>query len=158
MTKLFRNDSPGALTREQAVALEKKRMKERVRQARELAAAGRGEDTEIAHVALGELVVPAALQSPEVLDVLRRAAESQNIPFDRLRVGSRENSINPNTGAVEFASQPYVYDGPPTEGVTVQGSLITDDPSTNSVIESLHPSMRYDAARFINAVKDQTGQ
>jgi hypothetical protein len=36
--KLFRNDSPEALTREQAVALEKKRMKERARQARELAA------------------------------------------------------------------------------------------------------------------------
>ena len=86
MTELFRNTSPGALTRQQAVALMKKRMKEPARQARELAAAGRGDDTEIAHVALGELVVPEALQSPEVLDVLRRAAASQNIPFDRLRV------------------------------------------------------------------------
>jgi len=139
-------------------------MKERARQARELAAAGRGEGTEIAHVAVGELVVPAALQSPEVLDVLRRAAASQNIPFDRLRVGSAGNSINPNTGVAEFASpgqlryelegitvtapssrgaqysspgggrsrnygragaegggvpQPYVYDAPPTEELTV---------------------------------------
>jgi hypothetical protein len=55
MTKLFRNDSPEALTREQAVPLEKKRMNERARQARELAAAGRGEDTEIAHVANNNL-------------------------------------------------------------------------------------------------------
>jgi len=105
MTKLFRNDSPEALTRHQAVALEKRRMKERARQARELAAQGRGEDTEIAHVALGELVIPAALQSPEVLNVLRRAAASQNIPFDRLRVGSRRNSINPTTGMAEFGSE-----------------------------------------------------
>ena len=52
MAGLFRNDSPGALTRQQAVAHMKKLMKERARQARELAAAGRGEDTEIAHVAL----------------------------------------------------------------------------------------------------------
>ena len=83
MTERFRNNSPGALTRQQPVALMKRRMKERARQTRELAAAGRGEDTEIAHVALGELVIPAALQSAEVVDVLRRAAASQNIPFDR---------------------------------------------------------------------------
>jgi penicillin-insensitive murein DD-endopeptidase len=103
MTKLFRNDSPGALTRHQAVELEKRRIKVRARQARELAAQGRGEDTEIAHVARGELVIPAMLQSPELLDVLRAAAAAQNIPFERLRVGSRQNSINPNTGAAEFA-------------------------------------------------------
>ncbi len=35
-------------------------------QARELAAEGRGEDTEIAHLARGEFVVPRALQTPEV--------------------------------------------------------------------------------------------
>ncbi len=110
MTELFRNNSPGALTRQQAVELEKKRMKERVRKAQELAAAGRGEDTEIAHVSLGELVVPAALQSPEVLDVLRRTAAFQNIPFDRLRVGSPKNSINPNTGVAEFGSAQDQFD------------------------------------------------
>jgi len=123
MTALFRNDSPGALTRQQAVALMKKRMKERARQARELAAAGRGEDTEIAHVALGEFVVPEALQTPEVLDVLRRAAASQNIPFNRLRVGSRANSINPNTGAPEFG---YAWaDDPWANPQGIQGIDVT---------------------------------
>ena len=118
MTKLFRNDSPGALTREQAVELEKKRMKERKRQAQALAAQGRGGDTEIAHVALGELVIPELLQTPELIDALRRAAAESGIPFDRLRVGSRRNSINPETGAAEFGistpEDPYAnpyYDG-----------------------------------------------
>ncbi len=60
MTQLFRNSSPGALSRKQAVKLEKKRQRER---ARELAAQGRGSETEIAHVARGELVIPFALQN-----------------------------------------------------------------------------------------------
>ncbi len=105
MTNLFRNTSPGALTREQAVALGKKRWAEHQRQmqqARDLAAQGRGEDTEIAHVARGEFVVPEALQTPEVLAVLCQAAANANIPLERLRIGSRANSINPNTGAPEF--------------------------------------------------------
>jgi muramidase (phage lysozyme) len=67
-----------------------------------LAAQGRGEDTEIAHVARGEYVIPRSMQTPELLAVLRRAAAEANIPFETLWVGSRRNSINPNTGAPEF--------------------------------------------------------
>jgi len=107
MTKLFRNSSPGALTLNESIELEKKREKERrkqMRQARELAAQGRGEDTEVAHVALGELVVPQALQTPELLAALRRVAAANNIPFDALRVGSAMNSRNPRTGAPEFGA------------------------------------------------------
>lgn len=105
MTSLFRNSSPGALTREQAVALAKKRIAERhrqMRQAQELAAQGRGGDTEVAHVARGELVVPWAMQTPEVIAVLQRAAATHDIPFEMLSVGSAMNRINPNTGAPEF--------------------------------------------------------
>ncbi len=105
MTNLFRNSSPGALTREQAVALEKKRLAERRRQkhqAEELAAQGRGGDTEIAHVTPGEIVLPDALQTPAVLYAIRQAALDANIPLERLRVGSAVNSINPHTGQPEF--------------------------------------------------------
>lgn len=106
MTNLFRNASPDALTREQAVALEKKRLAERrrnKRQAEELAAQGRGGDTEIAHVTPGELVLPDALQTPELLAALRQAAADQGISLDMLRVGNAKNRFNPNTGAPEFA-------------------------------------------------------
>jgi peptidoglycan L-alanyl-D-glutamate endopeptidase CwlK len=42
------------------------------------------------------------------------------------------------------------------EEIVVSGSLITDDPSTNAQIEGLHPSIRYDTAKFVNDVKDRT--
>lgn len=106
MTNLFRNSSPGALTMAQAIALGKKRLAERRRQKRlaeELAAQGRGEDTEIAHLAPGEFVVPEVLQTPEFMAALRRAAADHGVPLEMLRIGSAKNRINPNTGAPEFA-------------------------------------------------------
>jgi len=102
MRERFHNGSPSALTLEQARELEIKRARERKRQAAQLAAQGRGDDTEIVHVARGEFVVPQALQTPELLKVLRHAAKARGIPFDRLRVGSGRNSINPKTGVAEF--------------------------------------------------------
>jgi hypothetical protein len=105
MTNLFRNSSPGALTMQQAIAQAKKRAAEharQVRQAQDLAAQGRGEDTEIAHVARGEYVIPEALQTPEILAALHRAAADHGVPLERLNVGHAMNSINPNTGAPEF--------------------------------------------------------
>jgi hypothetical protein len=105
MTNLFRNSSPGALTLQQSIALAKKRVAERrrqMRQAQELAAQGRGDDTEVAHVARGEYVIPEALQTPEVLAALQRAAADCGVPLERLNVGHAMNSINPNTGAPEF--------------------------------------------------------
>ncbi len=71
MRERFHNNSPGALTLEQARALEIKRQRERRRQAEELAAQGRGDNTEIAHVARGEIVVPEILQTPEFLAAVR---------------------------------------------------------------------------------------
>jgi hypothetical protein len=193
MSNLFRNSNPGALTREQAVELEVKRLAERRRQKRhaeELAAQGRGEDTEIAHLAPGEFVVPEALQTPEFMAALRHAAADRGISLEMLRVGSTGNQINPNTGTPEFgllsgfgdwfsrtfgagtanaapastsapansSSEVAMPDQVPMEEIVVSGSLITDDPSTNRMIEGLHPSLRYDAARFINAVKDRHGR
>jgi len=77
-------------------------MAQRRRAAEELAAQGRGGDTEIAYVTLGEIVLPDALQTPEVLNAIRQAAADANIPLERFRVGSGRNSVNPNTGQPEF--------------------------------------------------------
>jgi len=84
-----------------------------------LADQGRGDDTEIAHVTPGELVIPQALQNPEVLAALRRAAAAHNIPLERLTVGNARNSINPETGAAEFDPNIYRYDGPDMEEIVV---------------------------------------
>jgi len=118
MRELFRNNSPGALTRAQAVEIAKKQAQaeraERRRMAENLARQGRGGDTEIAHMARGEIVLPEVLQTPEVLNALRRVASEKGMALERYRIGSERNSINPNTGAPEFfdfsiwpAKEPY---------------------------------------------------
>jgi len=56
----------------------------------------------LAHVTPGELVIPVALQTPEVMAAVDWVAAGFGIPLDRLRVGARSNSINPQTGAPEF--------------------------------------------------------
>jgi hypothetical protein len=71
-------------------------------EAEALAAMGRGHDTEIAHVALGEIVLPTVLQTPEVMRVLGDAARRACIPLDQLRIGMPQNSVNPCTGVAEF--------------------------------------------------------
>lgn len=68
-----------------------------------LALRGRGGDADIAHVTAGELVVPKSLQTTDVLTALQGAAWKQNIPLERLRVGSTANTVNPATGLPEFA-------------------------------------------------------
>ncbi|MHB1207612.1 MAG: DUF6973 domain-containing protein [Rhodospirillaceae bacterium] len=77
-------------------------------QARILALQGRGNDTEIAHVARGEMVVPKALQNPKVLAALKEAAASHGFSVDVLRVGSAKNRINPETGAPEFGIMDWI--------------------------------------------------
>lgn len=72
-------------------------------QARLLALQGRRGDSEIAHVTRGEIVLPEALQSPQLMAVLRDAAVAHGIPFQVLRVGSPRNHRDPRTGAREFA-------------------------------------------------------
>lgn len=120
---LFRNDSPGALTMEQGIAratqiLEKEarrlegvkkaraqaaaRDRKAARMAEQVAAEGRGNDTEVAHVTPGEMVIPRAFQTAEVLAALAKVAAAHGVPLDRFRVGSAHNSINPTTGAPEF--------------------------------------------------------
>jgi biotin carboxyl carrier protein len=71
-------------------------------EAQALARAGRGGDTQIAHLTPGEIVIPKRLQTPQVIAALRRAAGASNTPLARLQVGHPRNRINPRTGAAEF--------------------------------------------------------
>ena len=68
-----------------------------------LAAAGRGGDTELAHVTPGEMVIPkAVLAQPGVQAMLSGAfAEAGRDPA-RFVVGARGNSRNPRTGMREY--------------------------------------------------------
>ena len=74
----------------------------RAREARELAALGRGGDTLIAHLSRGELVLLRVLQNPAVLAVVARTAAAYRIPLAQLSAGSIMNRINPKSGLPEF--------------------------------------------------------
>lgn len=84
--------------------------------AQHLASMGRGTDTQIAHLAPGEIVVPPAAQTPYVMQALNQAFERVGVPLNQFRVGLPQNSINPRTGAPEFNfGTPYNNSAGPSE-------------------------------------------
>jgi hypothetical protein len=70
-------------------------------QAKVLALQGRGGDTAVAHVEPGEMVIPRAMLTPEVMELIASEAQRRGIDPRRLMVGG-QGSINPATGAEEF--------------------------------------------------------
>ncbi len=67
--------------------------------AERLSALGRGGDSEIAHVTPGEIVLPQALQTPEVMAALQAAAAHAGADLGRFQVGNPASRVNPATGA-----------------------------------------------------------
>ena len=95
-----------------------------------LAAAGRGGDTELAHVTPGEMVIPkAVLAQPGVQAMLSGAfAEAGRDPA-RFVVGARGNSRNPRTGMREY----WGGEGPGNDGTgggSTGGGSTGGDPSS----------------------------
>lgn len=71
--------------------------------AKDMARQGRGGDTEVAHVTPGEMVVPPpVLRQPGVRNRLAAGFRREGMDPGRYVVG-RRNSLNPRTGAREFA-------------------------------------------------------
>lgn len=68
----------------------------------QLAAQGRGGDTQIAHMTPGEIAVPPQVQSPKVLATLRKAFEAKHVSPAQFTVGSGVSSHNPATGQPEY--------------------------------------------------------
>ena len=63
---------------------------------------GRGGDSVMAHLTVGEIVVPIDAQSEEVLMAIKKAFEDQGIDPLEFVVGMAQNKINPQTGNPEF--------------------------------------------------------
>jgi len=66
-----------------------------------LAAKGRNGDTELAHVAKGEMIVPPTL-SPELIAEIKAEMAAQGMNPDEFTVGDGDVKINPETGQPEF--------------------------------------------------------
>ncbi len=71
-------------------------------QAKVLALQGRGGDTAVAHLKPGEMVVPRAVLTPQLAQLIAAEAAKRGINPKQLIVGSRKASINPATGTEEF--------------------------------------------------------
>jgi hypothetical protein len=72
-------------------------------QARILALQGRGEDTEVAHLTPGEIVLPRSLQTPALMAQIEAQAARQGIDARQFILGHPTNRVNPQTGQREFA-------------------------------------------------------
>ena len=69
----------------------------------QLAQAGRGEDTALAHVRPGEVIIPPeAFEDPEFESLIEKKFEELNIDPSRMVVGVGIASLNPITGLEEF--------------------------------------------------------
>lgn len=67
------------------------------------AEAGRGTDSVMAHLSLGEIVIPRAVQDdPEVQAMLAAIFEKAGADINEFTVGHEANKINPETGYPEF--------------------------------------------------------
>jgi len=65
--------------------------------------AGRGTDTVMAHLSLGEVVIPRAfLDDPQVMQALQMIFQDGGADMAQYTVGDPANSINPETGYPEF--------------------------------------------------------
>jgi len=71
--------------------------------AEDAAESGRGGDTVMAHMSLGELVIPRAfLDDPQVMEQMKALFEQAGVNINQYIVGDEANSINPETGYPEF--------------------------------------------------------
>ena len=64
---------------------------------------GRKEDSMLAHVAKGEIVLPLPLANdPEIKALLEKKFKAAGANMNQYVVGHKDNSINPETGLPEF--------------------------------------------------------
>lgn len=98
---------------------------------------GRKGDTYLAHMTGGELVLPKELASdPQIRALIDAKFKSHGVSTDQYVVGSKENSINPDTGQPEFgflkkfagtiigATIGYLTGGPAAAAAAVTGAKI----------------------------------
>lgn len=132
--------------------------KEEMQDALEDAAeAGRGEDSLLAHVARGEIVLPLPLANdPEIKALLEKKFKAADIKMTQYVVGHRDNSINPETGLPEFKWLKKLA------GTIIGGTLGFFIGGPAGAIQGAKIGAGVDTARMVNdnaqAARDQSRQ
>ena len=71
---------------------------------------GRKGDNVIGHLTSGEIVIPKALaQDKDFRSVLAKYMSDNGADINKFTVGSGKNSVNPETGNIEFGWNPFRY-------------------------------------------------
>lgn len=74
---------------------------------------GRGTDTVMAHMSLGEVVIPRTfLDDPDVMGMLQSLFQQAGTDLKQYTVGDPANSINPDTGNPEFGFFSKLFKSP----------------------------------------------
>jgi len=78
-------------------------MDEEIMMQQEMENAGRGTDTTMAHMSMGEIVIPLEMQAdPEVRAEIEELFKEFGADVNEFTVGNPANKINPETGYPEF--------------------------------------------------------
>lgn len=74
---------------------------------------GRGGDTVMAHMSLGEIVIPRAFaDDPDVMEMLNALFQQNGADLRQYTVGDQANKINPETGYPEFGFLSKIFKSP----------------------------------------------
>jgi hypothetical protein len=73
---------------------------------------GRGGDTTLGHLTMGEIVIPVPLQTPELLQALQQLFAQNELTLEQYTVGNESNSINPESGLPEFGFFKKIFKSP----------------------------------------------
>ncbi len=95
---------------------------------------GQMNSPELAHLTVGEMVVPPDIMTPKLFAKLEKIFARRGLDIGRYIVGGRDDSINPKTGLREyyFDDPGWMDDDPGTEGDPGwQGAGEPDDASNN---------------------------
>jgi hypothetical protein len=85
-----------------------------------MAEAGRGTDNVMAHMSLGEVVIPRAfLDDPQVMQALQMIFQAAGADINEFTVGHEANKINPETGYPEFGFKKFFKKIAPYAGLAL---------------------------------------
>ena len=102
-----------------------------------LAKQGRNGDTHMVHAQTGELNIPTRVQTPALMDALHKVFHSHGLNMHQFIVGHPDGSVNPSTGAQEFAGVSINQNqSVPTVG-GMGGSLVQPSSGSNTTLAQL---------------------
>jgi hypothetical protein len=108
----------------------------------EIENAGRGTDTVVGHLTVGEIVIPAELaREPEAQKIINALFANAQIDVNEFTVGHQANKINPETGYPEFKLLKSIFK-PITSAISSVAKAIGLAPKAPDMTEAIKAQER----------------